>query len=995
MSESLHFEVEIDMSKFYTDINKMESRIKSLESSIGGSTAPLNQPLKETGDHLDNVSKKAKTTSSAFSEIKNFIGFAAIAAGAKQLVGEIINVTAEYQKYQAVLTNSLGSETLAKQSLSELTEFAAKTPFALTELTGAYVKLNNYGLKPSMEEMRKYGDLASSVGKGFDQLAEAAADAVTGEFERLKEFGIKSKKEGDKITFTFKEQETVVNNNAEAIKNYITGLGDMQGVAGSMAAESATLGGQISNLGDNWSSLMKAMGGESDGVFASIIKGLNEVIETATWAVKSTKTIRDEVLQKSISDSGAGIKEEVQTMAIKLREGGGYATDEDAQKRAVELYQKQLEESIVQAQAKYDEVVEKSKSTGKKFIFGKQYKEEVKAIQEAHDKLKLLQGEKDIIPSLFTEKKADKKTPVATVEFKSAPGSIARIEEELKKLKAKTGTFTNPEQENKNISAISEKTKELEAAWKKVREEQNKASGISLTGDNGKNDKLKLQVGQLATKASNTQLATMKKLTKEEEDQLKLEQQKVLAGIQFSENTEELATSLNDASALFGEMSSLVGVFDEGLGEALGTMSEIAGQGASFVTSISSHDWVGAITSGLSLITTVVSQIKESNEANSQTQEEINAKATELNNILMERIQILVDSGMITEMEGVTAEILKQNEAIDLQREKISLLVGDYTNKGVINFQIAYKKGDNKSTTATLEEIMKAVYGDDWTSKELEYALANQTELYKAYFASLGADFEQLFYFQSILDESNPELAQSINDLGDLEGALKKLEEEFVGFTGDDLASSIADGIMNGFKLGADGALGDFTDSFKDLLKKAALNALTTSFEAKYFNDMQTKMTEAMGAESLGGKTVTEDEIAAMQTIYSEGISAMQASAEAWNLIIGDTAATTEDANGLSGSIKASLTEETGSLLAGKINSMQTHVISISNSVSEMRGIAVSQLESLRTIAGNTSYNWHLQSVAEDMKAFRKSQTAISESLTQIVANTGGANYDL
>jgi hypothetical protein len=33
-----------------------------------------------------------------------------------------------------------------------------------------------------MEQMRQMGDLASSVGKSFDQLTEAILDAQTGEF---------------------------------------------------------------------------------------------------------------------------------------------------------------------------------------------------------------------------------------------------------------------------------------------------------------------------------------------------------------------------------------------------------------------------------------------------------------------------------------------------------------------------------------------------------------------------------------------------------------------------------------------------------------------------------------------------------------------------------------------------------------------------------------------------------------------------------------------
>ena len=74
--------------------------------------------------------------------------------------------------------------------------------------------------------MRKLGDLASSTGKDFDQLAEAIIDAQTGEFERLKEFGIRASKQGDEVKFTFKEVETQVDFTADSIRDYVLSLGD-------------------------------------------------------------------------------------------------------------------------------------------------------------------------------------------------------------------------------------------------------------------------------------------------------------------------------------------------------------------------------------------------------------------------------------------------------------------------------------------------------------------------------------------------------------------------------------------------------------------------------------------------------------------------------------------------------------------------------------------------------------------------------------------------
>ena len=45
---------------------------------------------------------------------------------------------------------------------------------------------------------------ASAMGKIVEQFVEAVADASTGEFERLKEFGIKASSEGDRQPLRFR-----------------------------------------------------------------------------------------------------------------------------------------------------------------------------------------------------------------------------------------------------------------------------------------------------------------------------------------------------------------------------------------------------------------------------------------------------------------------------------------------------------------------------------------------------------------------------------------------------------------------------------------------------------------------------------------------------------------------------------------------------------------------------------------------------------------------
>lgn len=86
---------------------------------------------------------------------------------------------------------------VARKKLAWASRFANKTPFETEEVVGGMTKLQSYGIEgdrilktTNRTYLEMIGDMASGMGKSFDQAIEAVADARTGELERLKEFGI-------------------------------------------------------------------------------------------------------------------------------------------------------------------------------------------------------------------------------------------------------------------------------------------------------------------------------------------------------------------------------------------------------------------------------------------------------------------------------------------------------------------------------------------------------------------------------------------------------------------------------------------------------------------------------------------------------------------------------------------------------------------------------------------------------------------------------------
>jgi|694.fasta_scaffold19992_2 hypothetical protein len=262
-----------------------------IEVEIGAKISEFDKKFNEVNSKLDQSGKEFSKFEKISSTALTSLG-AAFSVGAVLSFGKaIIDTTAQFQKMEAVLTNTLGSSSAAQVAMNQIVEFASKTPFQVDELTNAFVKLANRGFTPTVKEMTALGDLASSTGKSFDQLAEATLDAMTGEFERLKEFGVRAKAEGDNVAFTFKGVTTEVEKTDVAIQEYLISLGEAEGVTGSMAAISETVGGKISNLGDNFTQLQLAIGNSSSGLVSGVLDLANSLTSKLVTSLTAVNTV--------------------------------------------------------------------------------------------------------------------------------------------------------------------------------------------------------------------------------------------------------------------------------------------------------------------------------------------------------------------------------------------------------------------------------------------------------------------------------------------------------------------------------------------------------------------------------------------------------------------------------------------------------------------------------------------------------------------------------
>jgi len=280
---------------------------------ITAATAQAESAMRGLGGSLDGIGKKIMSLSGIAGSL-SFVAFA----------GKLISVQREFDVLNSSLITVTGSSDNAKKEFAWIKDFASTTPYQLNEVTGAFVKMKALGLDASREALTSYGNTASAMGKDLNQMIEAVADAATGEFERLKEFGIKASKNGDQVSFTFKGVTKTVRNSADEITQYLQNIGNND-FAGAMELRASTLDGAISNLSDTWDGLFRTIssadagGAIYDGVklLTGAISDLDKMLNALNETTKSNTT--DTGAMKVVQDGIATVFETIVVLGVNVK----------------------------------------------------------------------------------------------------------------------------------------------------------------------------------------------------------------------------------------------------------------------------------------------------------------------------------------------------------------------------------------------------------------------------------------------------------------------------------------------------------------------------------------------------------------------------------------------------------------------------------------------------------------------------------------------------
>lgn len=319
----------------------------------------LNRELGQVETQMDKVRAGTRETGNEMNGFKGMMDKVSFAIKAFILIRVVdwlrdvatgaFNTRKEFAKYEAVLRNSLQSSDRAARAMGMLRDLAKDTPFQLDELTQAYIKMINRGLNPTRAEIVKLGDVAASQGKSLDMLIEAMLDASTGEFERLKEFGIKARKEGENVKFTFKGITTEVKYTEDAISDYILSLGTLTGVQGGMAVQMEELEGKTSNLSDTWKEFLNTLGTLVEPAAKKVLGFLTDMLGGVRDGIAGLRQLRQEARTTDSSAAYDNTGSQFDTMVASLVKNG--MEKKEAIERSIKAMRKTSEADLQDAES--------------------------------------------------------------------------------------------------------------------------------------------------------------------------------------------------------------------------------------------------------------------------------------------------------------------------------------------------------------------------------------------------------------------------------------------------------------------------------------------------------------------------------------------------------------------------------------------------------------------------------------------------------------------
>ena len=268
---ALLFQVRADQSQIQKDVEAIKKHFEKLTEKV-----------KEEGKKQADVWQTLLKGATAYFTLQ----------GAQSFISQMVAVRSEFQQLEISFGTMLKSKEKANALMAQLTDLAAKTPFGLQEVSEGAKRLLAFQVPAQevTETLRRMGDVAAGLGVPMGQLihvygqVKAQGKLMTNDLYQFMNAGIPIIAELSKVVG---KSETEIKDMVSAGK---IGFPEVQAVIKNMTSEgglffnlmaeqSKSLGGQISNLQDNFDQMLNEIGKASEGIASGAISSVAFLVE--------------------------------------------------------------------------------------------------------------------------------------------------------------------------------------------------------------------------------------------------------------------------------------------------------------------------------------------------------------------------------------------------------------------------------------------------------------------------------------------------------------------------------------------------------------------------------------------------------------------------------------------------------------------------------------------------------------------------------------------
>ena len=266
----------LDNSRFESDVAKSNALFRSI-----GNTAD------SEGSKIDTIFRKLTLTAAGFFTAQQALSYA----------NKIATVRGEFQQLEVAFNTMLGSKQKADALMAQVVDTAAKTPFDLQGVASGAKQLLAYGVASEdvTKRLTQLGNIAAGLSIPLNDIVYLYGTTMvqgrlfTQDVRQFMGRGIPLVKElAKELGKTENEINAMVTAGkigfpqVQKVLDNLTNSGGM--FHNLMEEQSKTISGQISNLGDNISTMLNDIGKSNEGV-------INTVLESGAYLVENYQEI--------------------------------------------------------------------------------------------------------------------------------------------------------------------------------------------------------------------------------------------------------------------------------------------------------------------------------------------------------------------------------------------------------------------------------------------------------------------------------------------------------------------------------------------------------------------------------------------------------------------------------------------------------------------------------------------------------------------------------